>query len=164
MASADHEKEDALAHNKTLATQVLEFLQRNPACEFQQLEAECSVFTWNQLFYEVDRLSRTGQLRLIPAGNGHYSLRLTQKGESFETEIVTDHSTAGQFPSIRPSRSRNNPESSPASLAGRAQPIGMIEPGIWIAQRAYQLYEEQGRQDGHALEHWLKAEREVQEQ
>ena len=98
MASADHDKEDALAHTKTLAVQVLESLQRNPACEFKQLEAECSEFTWNQLFYEVDRLTRTGQLRLTPAGNGHYSLRLTQKRESCETEIVTDQSTASTVP------------------------------------------------------------------
>ena len=30
-----------------------------------------------------------------------------------------------------------------------------------IAQRAYELYEQRGRQDGRALEDWLKAEREL---
>ena len=30
-----------------------------------------------------------------------------------------------------------------------------------IAQRAYDLYEQRGRQDGHDLEDWLKAEREL---
>ena len=30
-----------------------------------------------------------------------------------------------------------------------------------IAQRAYELYEQRGRQDGHDLEDWLKAEREL---
>ncbi len=34
------------------------------------------------------------------------------------------------------------------------------ERAAWIARRAYQLYELAGRQDGHALEHWLKAEEE----
>ncbi len=29
-----------------------------------------------------------------------------------------------------------------------------------IAQRAYELYEQRGRQEGHDLEDWLKAERE----
>ena len=30
-----------------------------------------------------------------------------------------------------------------------------------IAQRAFQLYEARGRQDGHDVEDWLKAEQEV---
>jgi outer membrane protein TolC len=30
-----------------------------------------------------------------------------------------------------------------------------------IAQRAYELYEQRGRQDGWDLEDWLKAEREL---
>ena len=30
-----------------------------------------------------------------------------------------------------------------------------------IAQRAYELYEQRGRQDGRDLEDWLKAEREL---
>jgi hypothetical protein len=30
-----------------------------------------------------------------------------------------------------------------------------------IAQRAYELYEQRGRQDGWGLEDWLKAEREL---
>jgi hypothetical protein len=29
-----------------------------------------------------------------------------------------------------------------------------------IAQRAYELYEQRGRQEGHDLDDWLKAERE----
>ena len=32
-----------------------------------------------------------------------------------------------------------------------------------IAQRAYELYEQRGRQDGQALEDWVKAERELGE-
>ena len=30
-----------------------------------------------------------------------------------------------------------------------------------VSERAYALYEERGRVDGHALEHWLEAERQV---
>jgi len=30
-----------------------------------------------------------------------------------------------------------------------------------ISERAYTLYEEHGREDGHALENWLEAERQV---
>ena len=30
-----------------------------------------------------------------------------------------------------------------------------------VAQRAYQRYEERGREDGHDMEDWLEAEREI---
>lgn len=31
----------------------------------------------------------------------------------------------------------------------------------YIRLRAYQLYEQRGRQDGHDVEHWLEAEAEI---
>jgi hypothetical protein len=36
----------------------------------------------------------------------------------------------------------------------------MSDNGRWdiIARRAYDLYEQRGREEGHALEDWLKAE------
>lgn len=33
-----------------------------------------------------------------------------------------------------------------------------------IAQRAYELFQERGREDGHDLDDWLRAERELQAQ
>ena len=33
-----------------------------------------------------------------------------------------------------------------------------------IRQRAYELYEARGREDGHDLEDWLRAEEEIMEQ
>ncbi|MCL7421294.1 MAG: DUF2934 domain-containing protein [Methylobacter sp.] len=32
-----------------------------------------------------------------------------------------------------------------------------------IAKRAYELYEERGRQDGRAVQDWVKAEQEIRE-
>ena len=32
-----------------------------------------------------------------------------------------------------------------------------------IRQRAYELYEESGRQDGHELDNWLRAKEEIKE-
>lgn len=40
---------------------------------------------------------------------------------------------------------------------GRTQ----VERTAEIRRRAYQLYEQRHREDGHALEDWLQAEREV---
>ena len=33
-----------------------------------------------------------------------------------------------------------------------------------ISERAYALYEQHGREDGHALDHWLEAERQLTNQ
>lgn len=42
------------------------------------------------------------------------------------------------------------------------QPDGQFQDGhMRIAERAYALFEERGRNDGHALEDWLRAERQV---
>ncbi len=35
---------------------------------------------------------------------------------------------------------------------------------IQIRERAYELYEARGREDGHDLEAWLRAEEEIMEQ
>jgi hypothetical protein len=35
---------------------------------------------------------------------------------------------------------------------------------IQIRERAYELYEARGREDGHDLEDWLRAEEEIMEQ
>jgi hypothetical protein len=52
-----------------------------------------------------------------------------------------------------------------ASLNGPAEPstIAQLEPGLQeeIRRRAYQLYEERGRQDGFHQEDWKRAEEEV---
>ncbi len=39
--------------------------------------------------------------------------------------------------------------------------VAFEEPQQKIRERAYQLYEQRGRRDGHALEDWLQAEREL---
>lgn len=38
------------------------------------------------------------------------------------------------------------------------------DPQDIIARRAYELFEERGREDGHDLDDWLQAERELQTQ
>lgn len=72
---------------KTLATQVLESLQRAPACTFDQLVKDCTEFTWNQLFFEVDRLRQLGQLRLTSVDDGRYHLSLSHKEMPDKTAI-----------------------------------------------------------------------------
>lgn len=125
------ERNYLLLKSKPITMQVLECLARNPACDFETLVADCSEFTWNQLFYEVDQMRQLGQLCLTSANNGSHFIGLPHNiGETMKTKKSD----------IR----------GPSSES--------VDRHIWIAQRAYQLYEAQGRQDGYALDHWLKAE------
>jgi hypothetical protein len=41
--------------------------------------------TWNQVFLEVDRLSRTGQVRLTAMGEGTYTIWLPNKEKRIQT-------------------------------------------------------------------------------
>jgi hypothetical protein len=43
-------------------------------------------------------------------------------------------------------------------------PLANSIPDEDIAKRAYELYESRGRQNGHDVEDWLRAEQEVEEE
>ena len=43
---------------------------------------------------------------------------------------------------------------------GRAQSASVVDPGT-IERRAYEIYESRGRVDGHDVDDWLQAEREL---
>ncbi len=47
---------------------------RSPGCLLEELVLACPTLTWNQVFLEVDRLTRAGQLRLKAQGPGMYSV------------------------------------------------------------------------------------------
>jgi len=53
-------------------------------------------------------------------------------------------------------------EKKPLTLAPESdEPTILIPIEQQIQQRAYELYEQRGRTDGHELDDWLQAEREV---
>ncbi|MCC2641404.1 MAG: exported protein of unknown function [Nitrospira sp.] len=51
-------------------------------CDLDMLVRACPSLTWNQIFSEVDRLSRTGQLHLSYLGHGRYSIELPRGAEA----------------------------------------------------------------------------------
>jgi hypothetical protein len=53
-------------------------------------------------------------------------------------------------------------EKKPSTLAPKSdEPTVLIPAEQQIRQRAYELYEQRGRTDGHALDDWLQAERRI---
>lgn len=70
------------ASRASLRLQILDVLKQHPSYEMEELVRLCHSFTWNQIFLEVDRLSRTGELRLVPRGAGVYAVTLPEQPAS----------------------------------------------------------------------------------
>jgi hypothetical protein len=54
--------------------QILDVLAQSPGLLIEELAWACPALTWNQVFLEVDRLSRAGHLELKAEGPGLYSV------------------------------------------------------------------------------------------
>lgn len=60
----------------TSRDQIIQAVAESPGCLLEDLVSACPDLTWNQVFLEVDRLSRTGEVHLTRAGAGKYCARL----------------------------------------------------------------------------------------
>jgi hypothetical protein len=54
--------------------QIMHVIIRKPGCVLEELVRECPGLTWNQVFCELDRMSRTGEVRLTVKGLGVYAV------------------------------------------------------------------------------------------
>ena len=63
----------------TIADRILDAVHRAPGCQLDELVLSVPELTWNQVFLEVDRLSRTGQVRMTAMGKGTYTIWLPNK-------------------------------------------------------------------------------------
>ena len=76
-----------MSHLGTVADRILDAVHCAPECQLDDLVLSLPELTWNQVFLEVDRLSRTGQVRVTAMGDGTYAIRLPNK----ETSTRTPH-------------------------------------------------------------------------
>jgi hypothetical protein len=53
-----------MRHDQTVADRIIEVVPQSPYCVLEELTLACPSLTWNQVFMEVDRLSRDGMLIL----------------------------------------------------------------------------------------------------
>lgn len=51
-----------MAQNPTPADLIVDRIACHPGCSLDELAIFCPELTWNQVFLEVDRLSRTGRV------------------------------------------------------------------------------------------------------
>jgi len=59
-----------------IAGRIVQMVKHRQVCDMEDLLEACSAYTWNQVFLEVDRLSRTGELRLFSKRAGKYTVTL----------------------------------------------------------------------------------------
>ena len=59
---------------KEAREKIMEVIIRSPGCLLEEVVLECPDLTWNQVFCELDRLSRTGEVRLTAKGPGLYAI------------------------------------------------------------------------------------------
>lgn len=61
---------------QTATTQaVMNIVLRSQGCELEEIIHDCPGLTWNQVFLEVDRLSREGEVVLNLQQPGRYSVK-----------------------------------------------------------------------------------------
>jgi hypothetical protein len=68
-----------MSQPETITDRILKVVRHAPGCQLDELEHSLPGLSWNQIFLEVDRLSRMGQVRVMPMGNGTYTVRLSLK-------------------------------------------------------------------------------------
>ena len=64
------------SRSSSVSERILRFVKKDPGCLLNDLLVACPEFTWNQIFWEVDHMSRNGQIRLEQTASGEYALRL----------------------------------------------------------------------------------------
>ena len=78
-------------HQSDLGGQILDALNRMHEYDLEELLNDFPSYTWNQVFLEVDRMSRSGELRLFFRGPGLYAVCLplqTAQQQSEERLLV----------------------------------------------------------------------------
>lgn len=75
-ASSSFAPEYAAIPTDDITGKIVQMVRRRQACNMEDLLEACSSYTWNQVFLEVDRLSRTGELRLFSKRAGVYTVTL----------------------------------------------------------------------------------------
>lgn len=76
-----------MATVEDLSSRVLKIVQQTPGCDVDELAAQCSDVTWNQVFLALDRLSRSGQVALKQQGPGHYRVTALVEKPSNQSQI-----------------------------------------------------------------------------
>lgn len=68
-----------MALKGTVGRRVMAIIIRTPGCQIEEVVRQCPDLTWNQVFFELDRLSRSGEVVLRQKSPGVYAVTLRAK-------------------------------------------------------------------------------------
>ncbi len=63
-----------MAQHTIAEDQVIDIMLHTHTCDLEEVTRQCINLTWNQVFLAVDRLSRSGEIMLVPKGRGTYAV------------------------------------------------------------------------------------------
>jgi len=86
---SEQQGEDLIMASHTPVTdRILGAVQRTHGCDLDTLTNSLSDLSWSQVFLEVDRLSRDGQVLVTFDTVGRYMIRLPEQKEGSATDDV----------------------------------------------------------------------------
>lgn len=65
-----------MSDSSIIRARIIQAVAEHPGCLIEELVLACPDLTWNQVFLQVDHLSRTGAIRLSRRGPATYTVRL----------------------------------------------------------------------------------------
>jgi len=71
-----------MLHDNGIDKQVMEVIVRMPGTALDDIVLECPDLSWNQVFLVIDRLTRCGSVRLMPKGQGRYTVQLSESASA----------------------------------------------------------------------------------
>ena len=82
-----------MATHLPLREAILMVLQTGPTWELDDLVRACPEFTWNQIFLELDRLSRSGEVRMTREPRAGYRITvLSPEGQPHNGHCLVESS------------------------------------------------------------------------
>jgi hypothetical protein len=73
-----------MASHSPLTDRILKAVRHSHGCDLDTLAESLPDLTWNQVFLEVDRLSRLGRIRVTAEGAGTYLIKLPNRKKKFD--------------------------------------------------------------------------------
>ncbi len=76
-----------MSQSTAVSARILGVVSQTPGCRLDEVVSVCLDLTWNQVFLEIDRLSRVGQVRLRSTSRGICTVWLPEKPRDDQTVI-----------------------------------------------------------------------------
>jgi predicted nucleic acid-binding Zn-ribbon protein len=77
-----------MASHTPVTDRILGAVQRTHGCDLDTLTNSLTDLSWGQVFLEVDRLSREGQVLVTLGAGGRYLIRLPDHDRESENNLV----------------------------------------------------------------------------